>query len=140
MPASPIRPRMALNPKGRRDLLGNLWRLGRLIDVRADRYDGCAIAALQDRLFQTDFRVADLVERNLAAVPAHQREIRQTRRIQPLAAGAACHDGDIADVLADLRDGDAGKEELELLADLRWRQADEVQSILIRDEAEHGRA
>ena len=50
------------------------------------------------------------------AVPAHQREVRQTRRIQPLAAGAACHDGDIADVLADLRDGDAGEEELELLA------------------------
>ena len=48
----------------------------------------------------------------MAAVPAHQREIRQTRRVQPLAAGAACHDGDIADVLADLRDGDAGEEEL----------------------------
>ena len=62
--------------------------------------------------------MADLVERNLPAVPAHQREIRQTRRIQPLAAGAACHDRDIADVLADLRDGDAGEEELELLADL----------------------
>ena len=84
--------------------------------------------------------MADLVERNLPAVPAHQREVRQTRRIQPLAAGAARHDGDIADVLADLRDGDAGEEELELLAHLRWREADEVQPILIRDEAQHGRA
>src|SRR5216117_4101093 len=82
--------------------------------------------------------MADLVERNRAAVPAHQREIRQTRRIQPLTAGAACHDGDIANILADLRNGDAGEEELELLAHLRWREADEVQSILIRDEAEHG--
>ena len=36
--------------------------------------------------------------------------------------------------------GDAGKEELELLAHLRRREADEVQPILIRDEAEHGRA
>ena len=34
----------------------------------------------------------------------------------------------------------AGEEELELLAHLRRREADEVQSILIRDEAEHGRA
>src|SRR6185369_13317046 len=58
----------------------------------------------------------------------------------PFAPGAACHDGDIADVLADLRDGDAAQEKLELLADLRWRKTDETQSILIRDEAEHGRA
>ena len=55
--------------------LGNLRRLGRLIDVRADRDDGYAIAALQDRFLHTDFRMPDLVERNLAAVPAHQREI-----------------------------------------------------------------
>jgi hypothetical protein len=58
--------------KGRHDLLGNLRRLGRLIDVRANSDDGCAIAALQDRLFQADFRMPNLVERNLAAVPAHQ--------------------------------------------------------------------
>ena len=36
------------------------------------------------------------------------------------------------------RDGDAGGEELQLLGRLRRREADEVQSILIRDEAEHG--
>jgi hypothetical protein len=84
--------------------------------------------------------MADLVERNRAAVPAHQREVRQTPRIQPLSAGAARHDGDIADVLADLRYRDACEEELELPAYLGWRKADEVQSILIRDEAEYGRA
>src|SRR5262249_32020896 len=77
---------------------------------------------------------------NLPAVPAHQREIGQTGRVQPLAAGTACHDGDIADVLADLREGNAGEEELKLPADLRWREADEIQSILIRDEADHRRA
>ncbi len=107
------------------DLLGDLRRLGRLVDIRADRDDRRAIAALQDRLFQTDFGMADLIERNLAAVPAHQREICQTRRIEPLFAGAACHDGDIADVLADLRDGDAGEEKLQLLAYLGWREADQ---------------
>lgn len=46
-----------------------------LVDIRADRDDGCAIVALQDRLFQPNFRMADLVERNLPATPAHQREI-----------------------------------------------------------------
>src|SRR3954451_16539888 len=60
--------------------------------------------------------------------------------MQPLDAGAARHDGDIADVLADLRDGDPSEQELELPAHLRWREADEVQSVLIRDEAEHGSA
>ena len=30
------------------------------------------IAALEDRLFKTDLRMADLIERNLAAIPAHQ--------------------------------------------------------------------
>jgi hypothetical protein len=56
----------------RLDLLGDLWRLCRLIDVRANRQDGRAIAALEDRLFQTNFRMADLVERNLTAVSGHQ--------------------------------------------------------------------
>ena len=84
--------------------------------------------------------MADLVERNLAAVPARQGEIRQTRRVEPLGAGAARHDGDGADVLADLRDGDAGEQELKLLADLRWREADQAQPILIGDEADGGRA
>ena len=90
--------------------------------------------------FLPDFRMADLLERNRAAVPAYQREIRQARRVQPLAAGAACHDGHIADVLTDLRDGSAGEQELQLLAHLRRREADKVQPILIRDEAQHGRA
>src|SRR5207247_366258 len=126
--------------KGGLDLLRDLRRLGRLIDVRAYRDDGGAIAALQNRLFKSDFRMADLIERNRAAVPARQRKIRQTRRIEPLAASAARHDGDIADVLANLRNGDAGEEELELPAHLGRRKADEVQSILIRDEAEYGRA
>ena len=103
----------------RHDLFGNLRRLGRFIDFRADRDDRRAIAALHDRLFQTDLRLTDLVERNRTAVAARQREIRQTRGIEPLATGAACHDGDIADVLTDLRDGDAGEKELELLPHLR---------------------
>src|SRR5436305_466546 len=103
----------------------DLWGLGRLVDVRADRDDGRAIAALQDRLLEMDFRMPDLIERDLTAVPARQREIGEPRRIQPLNPGAPCHDGDIADILADLRDGDAGEEELELLAHLRRREADE---------------
>src|SRR5437763_1571552 len=84
--------------------------------------------------------MTDLIERNRAAVAARQREIRQTRWIEPLTAGTACHDGHIADVLADLRDGDAREEELELLADLGWREANEIQPILVRDKAKHGRA
>ena len=36
--------------------------------------------------------------------------------------------------------GDASEKELELPAHLRGRKADEVQPILIRDEAEYGRA
>src|SRR6185369_3572725 len=64
----------------------------------------------------------------------------QARRVQPLSAGAACHDGDIADALAYLRYRDAREQELKLPTHLRWRKADQVQSILIRDEAKHGRA
>ena len=60
--------------------------------------------------------MTDLVERNRAAVTAHEREIGQAYRIQPLATGAACHDGNIADVLADLGDRNAGEQKLELLA------------------------
>ena len=52
--------------------------------------------------------MADLVERNLAAVPARQREIRQARRVQSFFAGAACDDRHVANVLADLSDGNAG--------------------------------
>jgi hypothetical protein len=107
--------------EGLHDLVGNLRRLGRLVYVRAERNDGRAIAPFQHGLFKTDFRMADLVEWNLPAVPAHQREIRQPCRIEPLVASAACYDRDIADVLANLRDGDAGQQELELLADFRWR-------------------
>ena len=47
---------------------------------------------------------------------------------------------DVADILANLRHGDARDEELELLADLGRREANEVQPILIRDKAKHGRA
>jgi hypothetical protein len=46
----------------------------------------------------------------------------------------------VADILANLRHGDARDAELELLADLGRREANEVQPILIRDKAKHGRA
>jgi hypothetical protein len=82
--------------------------------------------------------MADLVERNRAAVPGSSVRNPPDAWIHPLAAGAACHDGDIADVLTDLRNSDASEEELQLPAHLRRREADEVQSILIRDEAETG--
>ncbi|HET6472382.1 MAG TPA: hypothetical protein VFG38_11100 [Pseudomonadales bacterium] len=62
------------------------------------------------------------------------------RRIQSLVAGAARDDGDVADVLAQLRDRDTGEQELNLLRHLRRRKADEIQSILIRDEAHDRRA
>ena len=62
------------------------------------------------------------------------------RRIQSLVARAARHDGDVADVLAQLRDGYAGEKELNLLTHLGGREADEIQSILIRDESHDGRA
>src|SRR6185503_3077813 len=66
--------------------------------------------------------------------------IPQPRRVQPLSPGAACHDGDIADILADLRYGDTGQEKLQLLGGLGRGEADEIETILIQDEAEYGRA
>ena len=82
--------------------------------------------------------MADLIERNPPAVAAHQREIRQPRRIEPLPAGAAGYDRDIANVFPNLRHGNAGEEELQLPAHLRLREADEFESILIGHEAKHG--
>src|SRR6476660_8858369 len=59
--------------------------------------------------------------------PTWSRGIERPRRLEPLAAAAARHDGDVADVLTNLRNDDAGEQELELPAHFRRRKADEVQ-------------
>ena len=109
-----------------------------LVDVALHGDRGGAITPLHERLFHPDLRAADLLERNHAPVAGREGEVGEPGRIEALGAGAASDHIDGANVLADLRNGDASKKELELPAHLRWREADEVQSILIRDEAEHG--
>ena len=53
------------------NLLGNLRRLRRLVDIRPDRDDRRAVTTLQDRFFKPDFGVPELIQRNLTAIPAH---------------------------------------------------------------------
>ena len=120
--------------------LRDLGRLCRLVDVRADRDDWRAVAAFHDRFFEPDFGVADLIERNLAAIAAHQREVGQPRRIEAVFAGAARDDRHVADILANLRDRNAGEQQLQLLRGLGRRQADQIETILVGNEAKHGRA
>ena len=76
------------------------------------------------------------LERDQAPVAAGQGEVGEPGGVEALGAGAAGDHIDGADVLAHLRDGDAGQQELQLLRRIGGRQADQPQAILVEDEVD----
>ena len=70
----------------------------------------------------------------MSSIRRRKRKISDPRRIEARGARRARNHIDRANVLADLRDGDPGKQELELFADITGREPDSPQPILVENE------
>ena len=123
----------------RLDLLGDFRRLEPFVDVRLDGDGRRAIAPSQDGILWPDLYVADLAERNEAAILAGQGQVAELGGIEPFGTGAPRHDLDGSDVFTHLRDRRAGEQELQLLGDVLRRQPDQSKPVLVEHETRRWR-
>src|SRR5213595_3485677 len=101
---------------------------------------GNAITPLDEWVFRLNFSSSDLAQWNRLSVPSRDGEIFQLGRIKSLRT-CASHDYVYrANVLANLSDGLAVQEKLQLLRRLCGRETNELQSLLIQNEVQLGHA
>src|SRR6185312_14093507 len=94
----------------------------------------------QDRVLGPQLEVTHLTQGDEPALAIGQGEIGKPGGVESIAAGAACNHFDRADAFADLRERESGQQELQLLCDVGWTQAHELEPALIEHEVFRGNA